>query len=258
MRLNRGLLLPLTTWLASALLAAQPRGQSVKLLQFEAASAKPAPERTGEARFVRISDTPGRLSYQNVTVKVLISIAWEMDSDHVREQNEKWLDSEPWDIAAVFPANTSKPQVHEMLRNLLTETFGLVQHSTYKATGAMELIADPRGQKLKEAAPGADGTINIFRGRILARGITTKTLAAIVTRQVGRGVIDKTESPGLFEIDLKWSPDTADPNTTDQDLSGSIQGALRDQLGLRLRPSPEKARIEYLVIDKAIHPPAGQ
>lgn len=104
-----------------------------------------------------------------------------MNTDRIREQNEKWLDSDPWDIAAVFPANTSKTQVHEMLRNLLTETFGLVQHSTYKETGTMELIADPRGTKLKEAPPEAGGAISLLPGRIVGHGMTTKSLASIGT-----------------------------------------------------------------------------
>jgi uncharacterized protein (TIGR03435 family) len=70
-------------------------------------------------------------------------------------------------------------------------------------------------------------------------------LAAVLTDQVHRQVIDKTGLTGHADITLKWSDDVAaqqgGPNVV------SIFTAIQDQLGLKLVSS--KGPVDTLVID---------
>jgi uncharacterized protein (TIGR03435 family) len=72
--------------------------------------------------------------------------------------------------------------------------------------------------------------------------------ATILSRQLGRKVVDKTGLEGNYDLKLKWSPDetqsssgpdnsptSAVPNAPPPDSSGpSIFAAIQEQLGLRL------------------------
>jgi uncharacterized protein (TIGR03435 family) len=62
-------------------------------------------------------------------------------------------------------------------------------------------------------------------------------------------VLDRTGQIGKFDIDLRWTPDSA------EEPGASIYTALREQLGLRLRPGRTKTTLETLVIDSARREP---
>jgi uncharacterized protein (TIGR03435 family) len=214
---------------------------------FEVASLKVAPERVGEARYMKFTDVRGRLAYSNVSLKLVVSLAFEIDSDHV-EGREDWYDSGRYDLAATFPVEATKAEIHAMLRNLLKERMGLVTHRSTKEESALELYPDPKGVKLKPAAEDAHGGLMTLRGRLIGDHMTMPVLASMLTRQVGRPVVDSTGQAGEFNIDLKWKPDSTEE-------SGDIYAALREQLGLRLRPSRTKTNIETLIIDAARREP---
>jgi uncharacterized protein (TIGR03435 family) len=214
---------------------------------FEVASVKAALPRVGEAGFLKMTEGHGRLSYSNITMPVLVSFAYEIDTDRIQFK-ESWMDSNKYDLTATFAPNATKTDVHAMLRNLLTERFGLVVHKSSKDSSALELYPDPKGVRLKPAAEDAHGGLMTLRGRLIGDHMSMPTLASMLTRQVGQPVADKTGQAGEFNIDLKWKPDSAEE-------SGDIYFALREQLGLRLRPSATKTTIETLVIDKANREP---
>jgi uncharacterized protein (TIGR03435 family) len=141
------------------LVAAGAAGQT-----FDVASLKAAPERTGEARYMKFDDGQGRLAYSNVSLKLLVSIAFEADSDRVQGR-EDWYDSARYDLKATFPATSTKAETHAMLRALLAERMQLVTHTTTKEVSALELYLDPKGIKLKVAAEGAVGYARHIPGR---------------------------------------------------------------------------------------------
>ena len=86
------------------------------------------------------------------------------------------------------------------------------------------------------------------------------------TNEVGRPVVDKTGFTDLFDIHLEYAPDTpafrgpgpvgpsSQPLAQGEDTASAspIFAALREQLGLRLRPL--HAPVPVVVIDHVEHP----
>ena len=79
--------------------------------------------------------------------------------------------------------------------------------------------------------------------------------ASMLTRASGRPVIDKTGLTGLFVFKLQWTPDPIMPGLdgpSPVSPGPSIFTAVQEQLGLRLEP--QRAPVEFLVVDSAEKP----
>jgi uncharacterized protein (TIGR03435 family) len=88
-------------------------------------------------------------------------------------------------------------------------------------------------------------------------------LTLMLSQQLGRPIIDKTNLDGLFDISLEWATDPtfAGPpgpgGVRGPDIGASTSGpslftAVEEQLGLRLEPA--KGPVETLVIDSVQRP----
>ena len=96
----------------------------------------------------------------------------------------------------------------------------------------------------------AEDTRSSFGGRgvslsLLATSLPTMTGMATISRPV----VDQTGLTGLYDLTLHWKAST-DPETGDN--AAFFRAALRDQLGLELKPT--HAPIEILVIDHVERP----
>ncbi|MCU1329768.1 MAG: hypothetical protein JWN34_5138 [Bryobacterales bacterium] len=102
----------------------------------------------------------------------------------------------------------------------------------------------------KEAARGrlATSAQLVPRG-MSATGIITDTLAAMLTRPVGRPVLNRTKIEGSFNIDLSY----ADPRVPGSDTTElpSVFTAVQEQLALKLES--QKVPLRILVIDRCEH-----
>jgi uncharacterized protein (TIGR03435 family) len=79
----------------------------------------------------------------------------------------------------------------------------------------------------------------------------------MLSRMLGRSVVDRTGFAGLFDLQLDFLPDEATPSLPppppDSGISGpSIAQALRRQLGLQLEST--KGPVEVLVVEHAERP----
>jgi uncharacterized protein (TIGR03435 family) len=101
------------------------------------------------------------------------------------------------------------------------------------------------------------------RGLLSAQGAPLNTLADSLSRLLGRVVLDKTGLTGLYDFELKWTPDESQgqmfkgPDIGDSpppaDASGpTIFTAIQEQLGLKLES--QKGPVEVLVIDHVERP----
>ena len=81
------------------------------------------------------------------------------------------------------------------------------------------------------------------------------SLVRILARQVDLPVANGTGMKGNFNFTLHWTQDTAVPSKDVSIDDVSIFAALREQLGLRLRPT--KTPMEILVIDHVERPSAN-
>ena len=217
---------------------------------FEVASVKPAPARVGEAAFVNITQNAARAVYSNVTLKLLISIAYQLDDDRITG-GESWIESSKYDVQASLPTGSDKTQIPAMLRTLLAERFGLTTHTITKSMPAYSLVVGRNGHKLKPAEDSAAQNY-ILRGHIVGPYVSTGALASMIGRQMRRPVIDDTKLTGFFNVNLGWTPDDAYQDLN-QDGPPLLPAAISSQLGLELRST--KAPIDFLVIDHANQTP---
>jgi uncharacterized protein (TIGR03435 family) len=64
-----------------------------------------------------------------------------------------WMETERFDIDATMPADTTREQFREMLRNLLVERFKIALHRETKDGPAYALVVGRNGPRIAESAP---------------------------------------------------------------------------------------------------------
>jgi uncharacterized protein (TIGR03435 family) len=210
---------------------------------FEVASVKPTP--ANRIGYTSVSP-PGAATFtaSNITLKILISMAFGVDSDRIFAKQD-WIDSTRFDVIAKAEGGREIPgeQLKPMLQQLLTERFKLSVHREMKEYPGYALIVAKDGPKL-HASEGGPLRQYILRGRLVGHNVPVEGLAALLRSPTGRAVVDETGIKGNFDIDLTYAPDDAADSTLP-----SIFTALQEQLGLKL--TPKKVPAETLIVDHA-------
>src|SRR5579871_327560 len=129
---------------------------SQKPLTFEAASVKPGSP--GGPPFTRTmggpgTKDPGRIRYSSMSRKGALVLAFGVNDFQI--EGPGWMENERFDIDATMPADTTKEQLQEMLRNLLVERFRIAMHREMKDAPAYTLVIGKNGSKLAGSAPAA-------------------------------------------------------------------------------------------------------
>jgi uncharacterized protein (TIGR03435 family) len=96
-------------------------------------------------------------------------------------------------------------------------------------------------------------------GMLMASATPMSVFVKVLTPELERPILDKTNLNGRYDIRLKWMPQlqptsvTGTPNAAANaaDLPGLFT-ALREQLGLELKS--DRGPVEFLVIDSAEKP----
>ena len=237
---------------------ATPSAQTEPAPAFEVASVKPSPPRAGTAGFTAMDIDPAMVRYSNVSLKILIAIAYRFDSRLI-QGGPAWLDNQPYDLVAKLPQGASKDRVPAMLQTLLVERFKLAAHRETREQRVYFLLVGKNGHRLKESkkvaidnpdvqqTPGDTLPVSIFRNRIVGHAMRMQQMAGVLATTVGFEVVDRTGLAGTFDIDLKWTPEDS------EGLGPSLFTAIQEQLGLRLEPG--KAAVEMLMVDHAERTP---
>ena len=232
-----------------------PPGSSVYV-----ASIKPA---KADARGYSIRPLAGRVSAQNVTLKMLIGEAYHV-YDFQISGGPKWIDADRFDVEAKVDGEVipGKKQLQAMLQNLLEDRFALrVRHET-KEMPVFALVGGKSGVKL-QSPRNPDGEVMFRvsqRSRIIAENAPLEHLTEALTFLIGRPVLDQTALKGAFDYKLEWSPDewplrsSEAPPQTDGSLP-SLDAALQQQLGLRL--VSQRDRVDLIILEKAERPTAN-
>jgi uncharacterized protein (TIGR03435 family) len=256
----------------------QPDATSdVKVPVFDVVSVKPNKSGSG---MVRVMGKPDGYAATNVSLKELIQSAYGIREDLISGA-PNWADSARFDIDAKVAGSdveTLKKLTPEqrrlILRPLLAERFKLQTHTETKQLPVYELVLAKDGSKLKEATAGdtyatgikgpdgvtRGGMIRVGPGQLTAQAIPMTSLANILSFQLQRTVLNKTDLSGKYDVELNWTPDQgAEPmfkgpdsgqhsSDTAQDSSGpTIFTALQEQLGLKLRSA--RGPVDTIVID---------
>jgi uncharacterized protein (TIGR03435 family) len=209
---------------------------------FEVASIKPsAPDQVGAQMY---SPGPGRFTTMTTTVKNLIAFAYGVPDFRVLGGPE-WSGATAYNITAKAAGTPANAEFKVMLQQLLASRFQLTLHSESKEASVYHLVVTKNGPKLKHAEKGRG--IGFGVGLLNGRGADMATLASVLTRSLGRTVINQTGLDGFYEFDLAWTADEAAADTTT-----SIFAALQEQLGLKLEPA--KGMVDMFVIDRVERP----
>jgi uncharacterized protein (TIGR03435 family) len=221
---------------------------------FDVVSIKTAPPDAGPRTPMRVD--AGRVMYTNMTVKSMIQLAYDVPDWKITGE-PAWVDSFPYDVVATFPPGVGKDQIPGMVKAMLADRFGLVAELQTKPANVYALKPDKNGAKLRAAVAkeqwNDNGAMNggIFRGRIVLHNLTMSGLAELLSRQIGKPVLDQTGLEGIFDVNLKWAPSDTVDAASSQD-GPSLVTALQEQLGLRLQTA--KAPVELLSIIRVNRP----
>ncbi|MGD0797458.1 MAG: TIGR03435 family protein [Acidobacteriaceae bacterium] len=187
-----------------------------------------------------------------------------------------WLNSEMFDIDAKIDGPTlehlnaldrvqARLEKHEIVQRLLADRFKLAVHWETREFPVYALVVSKNGPRLtatKHPDKGIDADWG--NGTLTAKQVSmqdlAQTLTQVLSRELGRDVIDKTGIAGRYDLTLKWTPDNgasaaaSDDAQTPADAGPSIFTAIQEQLGLKLEST--KAPVKVLVIDHAEIPSA--
>lgn len=252
--------------------------------RFEVASIKLT--KTG-GETVAMLNQANRFFGKNVTAEMLIQYAYRVKENQILGA-PNWSKSEKYDVEAkVEKSELDKLQKlspeerererQEMVKNLLADRFNLVLHRDTKTLPVYVLVIGKNGPKLRESQPGdtysngiqgpdgrpaGAGMLVVRAGQITAQAVSISRLAEILSRQLGRTVIDKTGLTGKYDFTLELPQDDGhapmlrgdqSDSTLPTETSGpSVFTTIQDQLGLKLES--EKGPGEILVIDHVQKP----
>jgi uncharacterized protein (TIGR03435 family) len=246
---------------------------------FEAASIKPSPP--DETRRGARRQPGGRLEVYNMTLRMLIRIAYESDTLQTPDQfvgGPNWAETDRFNIVAKADGDLGT-RVQAMLQSLLEDQFKLRVHTEMRDADTYALVLSRKdgkfGPELHEStadcypAPPPPGTpidparrcgIRTGVGNWTGRGVTMSEFAAAAasTPSVNRVVNDRTGLTGKYDLHLEFvppvipGPNAAPVPNPAADSGASVFTAFQEQLGLKLQAV--KAPIECLVVDEAARP----
>jgi len=248
-----------------------PETAPTTIPQFDVISVKPDKTNSGMTRMMM---TPDGINATNVPIHMLITQSYALNDDQILGE-PGWAKSDRFDIEAKVAGpdvptidKLTLDQRRSMNRQILTDRFKLAAHNETRELPAYVLSVARGGPKFKESKYNPDnrgavhgsGRFSMSRGKLSGQEAEMPFIVSILSRELGRTVIDKTGLPGKYEITLQWTPDGdaapparaadstqpgASPSPTDS--GPSIFTAIQEQLGLKLDST--KGPVPVLVID---------
>ena len=237
------------------------------------------PWQPGAVSRARIDDT-GRFIAVRVNALQLIIAAYSIRVDRIVGHAD-WAPHDLFDISALAPAKFNPASSRAMLRALLKDRFSFVAKREKRTVPAYALEREgrnrPLGRALQPAAEkcdqrdvastpragvpprgGCEGASGTGISTIFTRRAPIGALIVFLNIAAGRPVVDRTGLAGLYDIDLKFSPEPGSgfpfefPGVADQGGGVSVFTAVKEQLGLTLRPITTE--LEVLAIERMERP----
>lgn len=184
---------------------------------------------------------------RNVSLNVLVGMAYGIDDNKIEHAHR--LGGKLYDIS-VKPesgGSLSYPRAQPMLQALLKERFGLQTHRDTKQESGYALVVAKGGPKLKESEQDAKANGIMMNGRLINPAATLDLIAALLSRPLGKPVVNQTGISGVYQLDLRFAPEGGEATQT-ASTRPSIFTAVQEQLGLKLEP--QKVTTDILVIDQ--------
>lgn len=240
-------------------------------LRFEIASIKLWSPPTTRATSVAVVAAPvgSGIFNRSTTVAGLIASAYDVQ-DFQLSGGEEWVRTERYDVAARAGREVSQTELREMVKTLLADRFKLRVRIDTREMTILELrlaqsdgrvgpnLHDCSKEKVPETpfrAP-TNGTVSVSDCAVGRNGVPH--VAAMASRQLKTIVVDKTGLTGQWWYAVFYGGQP--PQIPGVDLSQervnpdlpSFEGALREQLGLRLERTRGPAPV--IVIESVERP----
>lgn len=230
---------------------------------FDVISVKPSKDNQTRLQF-----TADGFGGTGVTVRILLYEGYG-GINHERVIGEPpWSNTQGFDIEAKV-AQADVPtldkmtfeQRRSMFQSILAERFKLVVHHETRELPIYVLSIAKRGSRLKPsapddpAAPARPRSMFINNGKVTAIDAQLSTLVTVLSRTLGRTIVDKTGLTGNYDFNLEFTPEEGGPQQSGAEAGGaspadsapSIFTALQEQLGLKLESA--KGPVDVIVID---------
>ena len=244
--------------------------------EFEIASIKPAAP--DEHATVIAMPPGGRLEIVNMTLKAMLENAYGIQPFQI-SGGPGWLDSDHYDISARAGIAVKREEILLRLQALLADRFRVVVRREVKQLPVYALVMSRKdgkpGPRLIESKKGGctePDPVNPFavdpmrlcgNFELGPEGVTLVSapiaaLTPLLSRVLGRTVLDKTGLTKNFDIHIEWTPDQAiamrpPPDGRPPDSAGpSIFTVFREQLGLAFQA--QKGPVEMFEIERAEKP----
>jgi len=213
-----------------------------KLAVFDSASIKPSngPLEGGWVRF-----TPAGVIGRDISARRIILLAYHLGDIQLRG-GPGWLDADRFDLEAKAETAANENQLRQMLQKLLAQRFNLAVHRETKEMPVYAMTVGKNGPQLPDWKEGQAEPSRASRaGRILVDRGNTQHFADTLNNSsmIDRLVLDRTGLQGTYYFRVEW-------NGNDDFMT-----AIQEQLGLRFEP--QKAPMEFLVIDHIEKPGAN-
>jgi uncharacterized protein (TIGR03435 family) len=265
--------------------------QTAPAPSFDVISIKPD---TSGSMGIRLDIQPGgTFRAEGVPLKLLMQEAYDVKESQIIGA-PAWFNTDKYNIEAKADEATAaemknlapdkrKDKMMLMIRSLLVERCKMNVHQDTKEMSILSMLVAKNGPKLKASAPpdmsavdpapvpGPNGPrqgMRMGRGEIKGNSVGMEMLANILSRQLGRTVVDNTGLTGVYDFELKWTPDenqgqmfrapggdTAAAPPAVQTAGPTVYTAIQEQLGLKLEAT--KAPVAVWVIDHVEKPSAN-
>lgn len=173
-----------------------------------------------------------------------------------------WVRSERWDARgyADVAGQPSIPQFQSLIRKLLVERFGLVEHTEKRDLAVYALTVGKGGLKIEKSAgdpnglPDENDRENGGVRTMQIGNMSMREFCLMMTFFMDKPVVDQTGLTGKYDLLLKYTFDeTKVP--ADGTAPATIFTAIQEQTGLKLEPI--KTATDVMVIDKVERPGAN-
>ncbi|MGA8088236.1 MAG: M56 and DUF3738 domain-containing protein [Terracidiphilus sp.] len=265
----------------------QSSASPADLPKYDVSSIKPYKADDGR---VRMMITPDGVSFHGAPMRLLLPQAFGVEEDRILGE-PAWVKSNRYDIEAkVEPENASKlkdlkvDQRNAMMLQLLVDRFHLKYHREKRELPMYALVVAKDGLKMKPTKTDQDppetgapqqgdtprsgnagpprmrkGMMMMNPGHLESTGTSIDILAHILSRQLGRTVVDKTGLTGEYDFTLDYTPDNMPmpppgaseggpkPQMQVDQTGPSLFTAVEEQLGLKLQAT--KGMVDVIVID---------
>jgi uncharacterized protein (TIGR03435 family) len=263
------------------LISASLTAQNQPMPAFEVASIKVNSSGGGGG----LGFSPGRFTGSNVTLRQMIRAAYGVMSSSQVVGGPDWIAIDRFNVEAKMPEGTAQAQGPMLLQTLLADRFKLKVHkdtrelpiyalTVTRSDGRLgapirptqdDCVAILAARAKGESAPSGTNEKPVCSERLMARPIPTMTLtyraggktmasfAEWIQQYVDRPVLDRTQLPGMFDLELQFALENpAAAAAAASQESPILFVALRQQLGLTLKAM--NSPLDVVVIDSAEKP----